>query len=103
MFDLPAGKNPMARHLTIPLTAASVQVLGPNPRRLALLLSSSSTLAYFVAFGEPVTVDNGIHIPAGFPPHTFLTRAMFGDLICGAVFVLSTAGGNVGMVEVLTQ
>lgn len=103
MTDHPAVPNPMGRQVTVNLTAASTQVLAPNPRRSALLFSSSTTLPYAVNFGEAASFDNGIHIPAGFPPHTFLTREMIGDLICGSVNVLSTGVGTVGILEVVSQ
>lgn len=79
----------------------SVQLLGPNPRRHAVVISSPAAGVLTIAFANSVTLDAGIHIhPATLP--LILRREYFGDAIGQPIAVISSVAGptTVGGVEV---
>lgn len=80
--------------------AIEQQVLGPNPRRKALLfLAPSASIAYL----RPDSMGNvagGIPVPTGSAP-VQLTLAMHGDIIKGPWFGFCAAGATLGIVETL--
>jgi hypothetical protein len=65
--------------------AVSVQILGPNPHRVGLLVSMPDTNGFFIAFGEPAANNDGLRFQGStsFPwillfdkPNDFITQSI---------------------------
>lgn len=83
----------------LPFTAASDVKLGPNGARQALILSTHTTDAYAIAFGEDASLNKGISIPTLTAP-IILTRELLGDMICLPIHGIASGAISVGITEI---
>lgn len=88
-----------SRSLSLPVTIASAQLLGPNPNRVAVLLSSHDVTLYAVAFGEEATATTGILVHPGTAP-ILLRIEDYGESIRGPINVIGGGGFNIAVTEV---
>lgn len=79
---------------------ASSQILGPNPRRKMLVLSSPRTNRVSYFFGEEAVLDGGITLSADRVP-LVLTHDECGEALHEAIFAIAAvAPETVGIMEV---
>lgn len=92
------GLNP----LSVVVATTSTSLIGPNPHRTALIISSGLTNRFSVAFGVAAILDSGLTIRPGVNP-IILSRDVLGDAITQAVTAIFAAVGEVvAVLEVLT-
>lgn len=77
---------------------ADTEVLGPNPRRVSVTFSSDTAVEYWIAFGQPAVVNQGIRVP----PNT--TALVLGgntgrEAITGAIHVIAGGAATIPITE----
>lgn len=84
---------------SVPTT--SVQLLGPNPYRVAIIVSLGVTQRYTISFDRPAVIDRGIQISTIQGPTVF-NRHNVGKLITRPLYAIShSAPQIVSIVEVI--
>lgn len=88
------------RYLTLGSNGANQRVMGPNPNRVAVIISPSGSNNLVFKFGEPVTAaTDGIYATQG-RDNVVLTREQLGEVIMLPLHVWGTAGQNYTVCEV---
>lgn len=97
-----AGReNLLSQQFSKAIGVGSAEVLGPNPKRVSLLLSSSSLVRYTVGFGQDPVLDQGLTIQVGANP-VYLHVDTVGECITREIRVVaSAAGGYCGGIEAM--
>src|SRR5215472_7444658 len=90
---------------TVTMPTSDAEILGNNPRRLALWLSSDSLSLSYINFGRSTQpsagVNSGVSVVASNPP-VRLTYEDVGDGLCLALHGLGSAGGiHITIIECL--
>lgn len=92
----------LLRNFTIPSVAAtSGQLVGPNPRRYAIVISCDATDDVTLAFGKPAVLHKGITLFAKGPPFVLLYDHI-GQAIREEINAISATGvAVVGVLDIM--
>lgn len=91
----------VARYLSTPIGTTSTRLLGPNPKRRALILSPTSLNRCTVSLGMAAVLDQGLTLYPGTqaPP---LTYGTYGEALCQDVFaIFENVGETLGYIEIM--
>lgn len=79
--------------VTTSVGVASTQVLGPNPKRIGILVSCPTTNRITLSFDQPAVLDAGIQLYPTNPP-VWIPIQNIGDIITQPLHAVSSAAGN---------
>ena len=75
----------------VQLGSTSVQLVGANTRRYALVISSDSAAAFTLSFKGPAVLGQGIQVAAGSPPLQ-LSYDSYGDALREPIYAIAATG-----------
>lgn len=88
--------------ITIP-TANDVQILGPNPNRVAVVLDAPTANRYTVTWDAAAVIGRGISMILGVQP-LIITREQFGSVIGLPMrAIASGASVNISFIEIVEE
>jgi len=94
-MTMPMGRS--ASFTSVLLT--DTELLGPNPKRFALMIGSPVANRVTLSFGGPAVLDQGVNLYAGGPP-LFLVWDHLGNSMREEVRAISTvANATIGVVD----
>lgn len=91
-----------ARTSVVLAAALKLNVLGPNPNRVAILFSPPFTAAYSICIdGSETAKEHGVAMAVGAEP-LWWSRADVGNAICEPIHLFGSAAETVTIVEFFT-
>lgn len=96
-----SDKNTGISQVTKTIATTSTQLIGPNPKRIGLIINSPVANRLTLSFTNPAVADEGIILYAGDQP-LHLKRRDFGMAIQQEIFaIMNTAAEGITTVEIV--
>lgn len=96
-----SDKNTGISQTTKTIATTSTQLIGPNPKRIGLIINSPVANRLTLSFTNPAVADQGINLYAGDPP-LVLKRRDFGNAIQQEIIaIMTTLAESITVVEIV--